>query len=275
MLVLVRLVRIAMATVLCTVVYAALFEFLIAVPHYLVVPDYIEDVENYRRNTPLIGALWWGVVFRAPTLLFFGTVPLLITFIILELLGIKRSWAYLGVWMTGGFVATGMSSGSTSSMIPALLSSGIVGYLYWLLAGRSAGEWIAARKTGEGSGGYRLINYAAYGILAVLGYQLAGYLHYGAKLFWVSHISEPGRGVPPFQIRPNRALTAAQKVALIDFPDPESCLEDGVKTLTPENLKKLDWDRIDNASDAEVCVFRLLGSYENLSGHGMVRGSGL
>lgn len=211
-----------------------------------------------------MGALLWGVVFRAPALLFFGTVPLLLTFIVLERLGIKRLWAYLGVWTTGGLVATGMSSGS-ASMIAALLSSAIVAYLYWLLAGRSAGEWVAARIPGERNAGYRLLNYAAYGILAFLGYQLVGYLYYGAKLYWVSHISEPGRGVPPFQIRPNRQLTAAQKVALMDFPDPESCLKDGVKTLTPENLKKLDWDRIDNASDAEVCVFRLLGSYEDLS----------
>lgn len=76
MAVLVRLARIASATVLCIVVFAALFEFLNAALHYLFPPGSIRDVGAYRRHQPFFGALWWGVVFRAPAYLFFGTVPM-------------------------------------------------------------------------------------------------------------------------------------------------------------------------------------------------------
>lgn len=50
MLVLVRLLRVAIATVVCTVIYAALFEFLNAVPNYFFVPDYIEDAASIAET---------------------------------------------------------------------------------------------------------------------------------------------------------------------------------------------------------------------------------
>jgi hypothetical protein len=61
-------------------------------------------------------------------------------------------------------------------------------------------------------------------------------------------------------------MTASQKVAMMDFPDPASCLKEAeTDDLSTNRLKEMDWDRIDNEDEAEVCMFRLLGSYENLS----------
>jgi hypothetical protein len=61
-------------------------------------------------------------------------------------------------------------------------------------------------------------------------------------------------------------MTAPQKVAMMDFPDPASCLKEAeTDDLSTDRLKEMDWDRIENEDEAEVCMFRLLGSYENLS----------
>ena len=76
----------------------------------------------------------------------------------------------------------------------------------------------------EPNAGRKLLNYAAYVVLAYLGYQLSGYLYYGGKLLWVSSGPEPDPGTPPFHVRFEREMTASKKVAMMDFPDPASCL---------------------------------------------------
>ncbi|PLP56228.1 hypothetical protein CYK37_27200 [Mesorhizobium loti] len=264
MTILARLIRIALVTALCIIVFSAVFEFLNVVPHYLFPPDYIQDVARYRKSTPLFGAFLWGVVFRAPGYLFLGSVPLLLIFAVLELLSVKNRWIYLGVWAGAALLAVGARFLS-SELVAALLSAAIVGYIYWLLAGRTAGDWIHAWRARERGSGRGFMTYASYAVLAYLAYQLAGYLHYCGKLLWVSSISEPGLGSPPFHVMGRRGLTGAHKVALMDFPDPHSCLENAMEELSPENLKRMDWDRIDNEAEAEVCMFRLLGSYEDMS----------
>lgn len=264
MIILARLMRVALVTVLCIIVFSAVFEFLNAAPRYVFPPDYIQDIADYRKSTLLFGAFLWGVVFRAPGYLFLGTVPLLLIFAALEFLSVKNRWIYLGVWAGAALLAVGARFLS-SELIAALLSASIVGYIYWLLAGRTAGDWFHGWRTRERASGRGFVTYASYAVLAYLAYQLAGYLHYGGKLFWVSSISEPGLGSPPFHVMQRRGLTGAHKVALMDFPDPRSCLENVVEELSPENLKRMDWARIDNEAEAEVCMFRLLGSYEDMS----------
>ncbi|MBM7068078.1 hypothetical protein [Actibacterium sp. 188UL27-1] len=48
--------------------------------------------------------------------------------------------------------------------------------------------------------------------------------------------------------------------ALVRFPDAQSCLEPGDETETAADLKRLDWSRIRNTADAELCIFRLLSA---------------
>ena len=218
----------------------------------------------HRKHSPLFGALLWGIVFRAPGYLFLGTVPLLLIFAVLEFLSVKNRWVYWGIWIGAALLAIGIRF-FPSGLIAAIFSAAIVGYIYWFLAGRTAGDWIHAWRTPEIGPGRSIVTYASYAVLAYLAYQLAGYIHYGGKLLWVSFVSEPGLGSPPFQVMQRRGLTGTYKVALMDFPDPRSCLGNAMENLSPEHLIKMDWDRIDNEAEAEVCMFRLLGSYEDMS----------
>jgi hypothetical protein len=51
----------------------------------------------------------------------------------------------------------------------------------------------------------------------------------------------------------------------MDFPDVASCLSRNADKASPNYLEQMDWDRINNVSEAEVCMFRLLASYKNIS----------
>lgn len=264
MTILARLMRVALVAMLCIIVFSAVFEFLNAAPHYFFPPDYIRDIADYRKSTPLLQAFLWGVVFRAPGYLYVGSIPLLLIFAALEFSSVKNRWIYLGIWAAAALLAV-RARFPSSELIAALLSAAIVGYVYWLLAGQTAGDWIHAWRTRERGSGRDMVAYASYAVLAYLAYQLAGYLYYGGKLLWVSSIAEPGLGSPPFHAMQRWGLTPAHKVALMDFPDPRSCLKSGIDELSPENLKRMDWDRINNEAEAEVCMFRLLGTYEDMS----------
>ncbi|MBY5539325.1 hypothetical protein HFO60_04580 [Rhizobium leguminosarum] len=266
MTILVRLLRIALVTILCIVAFAALFEFLKAIPTHLSLSNHPQAGVANPRGSLVFDALVWGVVFRAPGYLFNGTIPLLIVLAVTEWKS-AQSWRwYLTIWIIAGLLATGIPANDPLRLSAALLAAAATGYFYWLLAGKSAGDWLQAWRMREPNAGRKLLNYAAYVVLAYLGYQLSGYLYYGGKLLWVSSGPEPDPGTPPFRVRFEREMTASKKVAMMDFPDPASCLKE-VETddLSTDRLKEMDWDRIDNTDEAEVCVFRLLGSYENLS----------
>lgn len=266
MTILVRLLRIALVTILCIVAFAALFEFLNAIPTHLSLSNHPQGGVANPRGSLVVDALVWGVVFRAPGYLFNGTIPLLIVLAVTEWKSAKSWRWYLTIWIIAGLLATGIPVNDPLRLSAALLAAAATGYLYWLLAGKSAGDWLQAWRMREPNAGRKLLNYAAYVVLAYLGYQLSGYLYYGGKLLWVSSGPEPNPGTPPFHVRFEREMTASQKVAMMDFPDPASCLKKAeTDDVSTDRLKEMDWDRIDNTDEAEVCVFRLLGSYENLS----------
>lgn len=266
MIILVRLLRIALVTILCIVAFAALFEFLNAIPTHLSLSDHPQAGLTNPRGPLVFDALVWGVVFRAPGYLLNGTIPLLIVLAVAEWKSAKSWRWHLAIWIIAGLLATGFPATDPWRFAAALLAAAATGYLYWLLAGKSAGDWLQAWRMREPNAGRKLLNYAAYVVLAYLGYQLSGYLYYGGKLLWVAAVSEPGPGTPPFRVEYERELTASQKVAMMDFPDPVSCLRKAeTDDLSIDRLKEMDWDRIDNDEEANVCVFRLLGSYENLS----------
>ncbi|UWU18328.1 hypothetical protein N2599_24100 (plasmid) [Rhizobium sullae] len=266
MAILIRLLRAVFVTILCIVIFAALFEFLNAIPTYLFLPDHLEGGVAYRGGMMLLGALWWGAVFRAPGYLFYGTVPLLIVLAVTEWRSMKGWPSYLAIWFIAGLAATGLSLLNPLRVAAVLLAAAAASYLYWLLAGKSAGDRLQGWRRRERNGGFKFVNYAAYAVLAYLAFQLAGYADHGGKLLWATFVSEPEPGTPPFQVRFKRPLTASQKVAMMDFPDPASCLKTSETDGLPlDRLKEMDWDRIDNTDEANVCMFRLLGSYPNLS----------
>lgn len=261
MAILLRLIRVALATAFSIVVFAALYEFFNAATDYIYPPEYIRDVDAYRHHQPLFGALAWGVVMRAPYYLFFGTLPLLVVFGLCEWLSLRKWIVYFLIFVVAGLFATRMIS-IPASLISAALSS----YLYWRLAGRTAGvAWNSSTLGGRNSGGLRILDYAAYGVLAYLAFQLIDYGYYGAKLLWVTQISEPDLGTPPYTKISNREFSATQKVALMDFPNPGSCLKKSTSGDAGERMKEMDWNKINNSAEAEVCIFRLLASYGDIS----------
>ncbi|MEM8795897.1 MAG: hypothetical protein AAGE61_10055 [Pseudomonadota bacterium] len=72
-------------------------------------------------------------------------------------------------------------------------------------------------------------------------------------------------GKPAFQVEHEHFLTTDIKWALIRFPDPQSCLEWGADAKKREDLKRMDWDRIDRTSAATVCTFRLLHKWGGIA----------
>ncbi|WP_245461646.1 hypothetical protein [Rhizobium leguminosarum] len=98
--------------------------------------------------------------------------------------------------LIAGLLATGFAVTYPLRLAAAMLAAAATGRLYWLLAGKSAGDWPQARRMREPSAGRKLLNYAAYVVLAYLGDQLSAYLYYGGKLPWVIVVSEPGPGTP-------------------------------------------------------------------------------
>lgn len=106
-----------------------------------------------------------------------------------------------------------------------------------------------------------LVGYAAIGYFTFL---VLGLVYFGSKMLWVTAF-EPSLGTPPFAMQYEHQMTIRMKVAMMDFPDPESCLERDARHNVTEDLKRLDWDRIDTPPEATVCIFRLLGSYGDIS----------
>lgn len=268
---LVRLAVLFVATVSSIVVFSCLFETFNALPDFL---SYLSEGSPDRRASDFLfplGTAYWGALFRARGHLFFGTVPLLLIFIILEFRVMRSRWFYLSIWVAAGILAEAVLFLSLSRALAAIPAGLIAGQLFWLLAGRRAGDWrmqtakaVPAQSSRVWSE-YKPWNFIAYAILAFLAYQLAGYFVYGGKMIWVSLISEPDTGNPPYKYKHERDFTVFHKIALLKFPDANSCLVDGIDDLSPENLKKMDWAKIENSEEAEVCGFRLLGSNPDIS----------
>jgi len=267
---LVRLTVLFLATVVSILVFSGLFETFNALPDLL---SNLGNESPHKQTGYLapIGALFWGVMFRAPWHVFLGTIPLLLIFIALEFGAKARQWVYLSIWVIAGVFAEGLFFGVIFRTVAAILAGLIAGQVFWLLAGRRVGKW-RREPTGAVSvklkrifGGYRPWNLLAYAIVAFLAYQLAGSLVYGGKMVWVSFISEPDAGVPPYHYKRERDFTVFHKVALLKFPDAKSCLPGDIGDLSPETLKHMDWNKIESTAEAEVCGFRLLGSNPDIS----------
>lgn len=256
-----RLITIFFAILLCIAAFAATFELLnaigVAVRHGQMIP--------FRETTPL-QALGWGLLFRAPGYLYFGTLPLLLVFLLAEWRSLQAKWAYIVLWALAGVLATSTAGFWAERAVAAVLAGSFSGYLYWRLVGRSAGAAHRRRSPSTPRRNVPSSRYLAYAILCYLAYQSLGYAYYGSKLVWVTLVSQPDPGTPPFRVLHEREMTPAKQVAVWEFPDAESCLKAVPADLSSdERLLWMDWERIQNDAEAEVCMFRLLGSYQDLS----------
>ncbi len=251
-------------TLVCNLIFVGLVVFIGVIPAYISVPDGVSDPEV----PPLLGAIAGRILFGGPGYAFFGTLPLLIIFLLLEWKNLSSKWLYVIVWILAGVGASLSIAG-----IPAGL---ICGLLYWFFVGQYAGNW----ETGLGDTSSKRTFYAgriiAYGLLLYGGYIAIGYAWYGFKMVQVS-FREPSRGSPPFvsyregftraynanfgrSVRLNdiQELGIFQKVALRDFPDANSCIQGGRYATVKYDLFNMAWDEINNGFEAEVCTFRLL-----------------
>jgi len=131
----VRLITITMTTVLCIVVFSALFEFLNALPNLS------WTLQPQRGELPFYSALLWGAVLRAPGYIVTGTVPLLAILSVFEWRVIRNRWAYLLLWSVAGIFVTCLLFLwlQPSRLLAAAIAGCAAGSLYWLLAGRHAG----------------------------------------------------------------------------------------------------------------------------------------
>lgn len=266
-----RLLRILTTTVGCIVLFAGFTEYAIGL--------------RYRLPSQPVGP-WqyfgWAIVFRAPAYVFLGTLPIAAILFALDRFGVRSWWPVLLPWIVAGLL--------TSGVLGLLIVGPITGGIYWLITGRVSGRTdpkvalssdepmtdVAESKsepsidlsTNKSTNlnrsllrnyARRILNFAGYAVVAYFLFIIAGGLFYGVRLAWVS-VFEPSRGTPEFTTQFERDMTARVKVAMLDFPTSDSCLQKEAFSDSGTDLARMDWDRIDNSEEAEVCMFRLLAS---------------
>ena len=269
-----RIIKISITTILCILIFAGLVEFFGALSVYISLPAGVTDPDILYQNTPLFGAIWWGVIFRGPGYMLGGTLPLLIVFLLFEWKDLSNKWFYIAIWISAGF--------SASLSFAAIPAGFICGLLYWFFVGKYSGKWKNNLNVSTAKPSRSVGRYIAYGLLLFIGYISLGYVWYGYKMLEVI-IRAPDRGTPPFisydegfrkaynadhnkkfgnSARPVDIpeLGIFHKVALRDFPNASSCMEGAEFASQKYNLIKLGWDKINNESEAEICTFRLLSA---------------
>ncbi len=88
---------------------------------------------------------------------------------------------------------------------------------------------------------------------------------------------EGSRGTPPFRSwddwyaghrgKPfsHRDLKDQYKIAALKYPNTASCLKEGTDASSRDALADMDWDKLDDTIEAEVCVFRIFATAGNAS----------
>ncbi|KEJ90319.1 hypothetical protein [Sulfitobacter donghicola] len=266
-----RLLRILATTAFCIILFAVFTEYAIGLRH--------------RMPSDPVGP-WlyfgWAIVFRAPAYVFLGTLPIAAILFALDRFRVQSWWSAFLPWILAGLL--------TSGVLGLLFVGPITGGIYWLINGRVSGradpkfallndelmtdgaepkpepsiDESTIKSTGlksflPRSNARWALNFAGYAVVAYFLFIIAGGLFYGARLAWVS-VFEPSRGTPEFTTQFEREMTARVKVAMLDFPNPDTCLKKEAFSDVGIDLTQMDWDRIDNSEEAEVCMFRLLAS---------------
>ena len=66
--------------------------------------------------------------------------------------------------------------------------------------------------------------------------------------------------VPTYTTRYTREMNKAAMDAAARFPDPQSCLVDGKENPQSPKSLRIDWTKVRQSSEAEVCIFRVLSA---------------
>ena len=150
--------------------------------------------------------------------------------------------------MVGAVLAAGIGLGTIDALVGTLF---LFVFVYWLLAGRVIGrpgwDWRAPWRAGPMEIAYLVFTLWLAGPMAA---SLASLTH--------AAVLRVDPGTPPFVVQYDHQMNVALRRAMLRFPDAQSCLQDGARAEVRDDLLAMDWDRIRNGSDAEVCIFRLL-----------------
>ena len=214
----------------------------------------------------LIGAAVWAIIFRVPIMLFIGTIPIVALLFVLESFGFHKWWQTICLWALVGLLFGGASS---------IIAGVFIGVIYWYVSKTKnpniyTSDQVAESPIAEVTKTQKPSKFKSvrrfFGVFVLLYFIwiIAGTVLYLGKGAWVSLV-EPPLGNPPFQMQYDREFNMAMKVALLDFPDEQSCLEKGANVENNEDLLRLDWRKVDTKPEATVCVFRLLSKFGDIS----------
>jgi hypothetical protein len=202
--------------------------------------------------------------------LFYGTIPLTAVAFAIDRVGFNRLPHHIALWAPGGMSLIGENYGTqhiVRLLLPAAIAGAMSGGLYSLMVGhavRYAASEARINLARLGPDLRRGLDMMGYAVLAFFGFLVLDPAYTGARMLWVT-VFEPSPGTPPFATMDERDMTARLKIAMVDFPDPASCLDSDAGERGQEVLTRMDWGKIKATPEATVCIFRLLSTYGDIS----------
>lgn len=116
----------------------------------------------------------------------------------------------------------------------------------------------------------KVLKFIAYVILSLIAIYLVIWGFILARYVWYTYLVDTELGEPKyqnFQIVNNgtRPFTVSQRAALKKFPDVASCIESKSSNPTTEQLMQMDWSKMKNDAQVEICTFRILSTLGDIS----------
>ncbi|MEM9797502.1 MAG: hypothetical protein AAF919_13505 [Pseudomonadota bacterium] len=211
----------------------------------------LEDAHYLHRLGGLAFILSFGFPVWAPAIL-----VLSVALLWFDRRGISNPLLLTSVWLVSlGIWAIWRSSEDFALDTAAITATAITicGLAYWLLVGRLGGRpGFAFPREPTDQWGKRLI----YSSVAV-GVPLASVLA-PLAVRWALEERPDRSEAQIYTTRYERELTTRVQKIAARLPDAEACMVEGADPSVKTDLLKMDWDRIDNATEAEVCIFRIL-----------------
>lgn len=227
-----------------------------ALAESLAVPEH--PTRRFVAPLFLLGVLFGPLVYLAtPVVAAVGLVGALVH---LGRLGGPR-WSDLPWWVLPALIAAPLALVAVFGpfamprhLVWAGFASGLV--IWHLLRRRSGKAGLAHVVRRDGS----WLGRVALGLALVwVGYKSATGIRMVVLLAGV-WISPPDLGTPPYTTERPQDITPYTLIAVTRFPDAGACLVTGSDPARPGDLNRMDWDRIDTTTEAEVCLFRLLSA---------------
>ncbi len=240
-----RFFRVLATTVFCVVLF-------------LVAAITIDKLDEFGSLLKVLGGVFFLMMFLLPYS-FAAIAILTVSLFVLDRLGVRRGWPYVLLWTIAGGILTQISKFTLPIALPV---AALTGAIYWALTGRVAGKPGYSLKNLKTQP--FIVRLAAGAAAAYIAFIVLGWVVMGGKMLGVT-VVEPPLGEPPFNTQFERQMTARMKIAMMDFPDPQSCVDREAGKVTPGKLVPLDWDQMGSQAEANVCIFRLLATHGNIS----------